>query len=418
MAYAVALPWYVLADHGGVLLLGTTLAAYGIPRTVCIAIGGHASDRWRPWTVMMVADTSRAVAVVALAVVAATGPPSAVMLLPIAVVLGVGEGLFLPGSFSIIPELLPGDKLQAGNALSSSGTQLATFLGPVVGGMMVALLGPAPAFGLDSASFVVSAVTLTLVRLEQRRARAINEEVVATAAQAAPAFADAGTPIRPPSLLQVLRSERVLQVILIINVAANLGSGGESEVALPALAHGPFHAGAVGFGALIAVFGTGALVGTLVAGQISTPRRPAVVASLGFLSEAIFMALVPYAGGVIGAGAALAIFGALNGFSNVMTITAFQRWAPPALLGRLMGLILLTSFGLFPLSVALGAVGVRDLGPGAVFPIAAALVAGAVLFGLSQRAWREFGATMAGQPTQTSLAGVEQPEISAANPPF
>src|ERR1700722_5992598 len=27
--YAVALPWYVLAAHGGVLLLGTALAAYG-----------------------------------------------------------------------------------------------------------------------------------------------------------------------------------------------------------------------------------------------------------------------------------------------------------------------------------------------------------------------------------------------------
>jgi hypothetical protein len=56
----VALPWYVLANHGGPLLLGTVLAAYGIPRTALLAVGGHASDRWRPWTVMMSSDVVRA----------------------------------------------------------------------------------------------------------------------------------------------------------------------------------------------------------------------------------------------------------------------------------------------------------------------------------------------------------------------
>lgn len=71
--YAVALPWYVLAAHGGVLLLGTVLAAYGIPRTALIAVGGYASDRWRPQTVMMATDTARALALAALAAAAWAG---------------------------------------------------------------------------------------------------------------------------------------------------------------------------------------------------------------------------------------------------------------------------------------------------------------------------------------------------------
>src|ERR1700734_4009953 len=123
--YAVALPWYVLAAHGGVLLLGTVLAAYGVPRTALIAVGGYASDRWRPQTVMMATDAVRALAPAALAVAAAGRPARAraVVLVPIAVVIRAGEGLFLPGSFSIIPSLLSGDGLQAGNALASSGTQ-------------------------------------------------------------------------------------------------------------------------------------------------------------------------------------------------------------------------------------------------------------------------------------------------------
>jgi MFS family permease len=98
--YAVALPWYVLAEHGGALLLGTVLVAYGIPRTALVTVGGNASDRWRPWTVMMTTDAARAVA-------ACLGPARAVVLVPIAAVLGAGEGLFMPGSIAIIPALNP-----------------------------------------------------------------------------------------------------------------------------------------------------------------------------------------------------------------------------------------------------------------------------------------------------------------------
>jgi predicted MFS family arabinose efflux permease len=426
MVYAVALPWYVLADHGGVLLLGIVLAAYGIPRTVFIAIGGHASDRWQPWTVMMAADAVRAVVVVALVIVALTGPPSALTLVPIAVVLGVGEGLFLPGSFSIIPTLLPDEDLQAGNALASSGTMLATFVGPALGGVLVALLGSAPAFGLDAVSFVVSALTLAGVRGEKRPQPAegaapagaalapVGQDVVAVAPAA---VLTAATSIRQPTLRQVLVSERVLQIILLINVAANLCAGGESEVGLPALAHGPFHAGAAGYGALIAAFGAGALVGTLVAGQMRSPRRPAVVGSLAFLAEAGFMAAVPFLGGTLGAAAALVAFGALNGFGNVITITAFQRWAPAAMLGRLMGLLLLTSFGVFPISVALAALAVQHFGPAPLFPFAGAALAAAILFGLTQRRWRDFGiAGPMNSPAQADTPVVATPGAGSSSP--
>jgi predicted MFS family arabinose efflux permease len=377
--YAVALPWYVLAAHGGVLLLGTVLAAYGVPRTALIAVGGYASDRWRPQTVMMATDAVRALALAALAVTAATGPARAVVLVPIAVVIGAGEGLFLPGSFSVIPSLLSGDDLQAGNALASSGTQLATLAGPAVGGALVILAGPSLAFGLDALSFVVSAVTLAGLR--PRRP--------SSAAPGAPAETEAAP---APTLRAMLRSERVLQIIVLVNIAANLGLGGMSEVALPALAHGPLHAGASGYGAVLAAFGGGALLGTIAAGQVGRLRRPVIVGSLAFLAEAACMAAAPYLGATVAVAAAMAGLGVMNGFGNVLTITAFQRWAPPAALGRLAGLLTLTSFGVFPISVALAAVLVRQWGPSPFFLLAAASTAAAILAGLSQRAWRDFGA--------------------------
>jgi predicted MFS family arabinose efflux permease len=397
--YAVALPWYVLATHGGTLLLGTVLAAYGIPRTVLLAVGGHASDRWHPWTVMMAADAVRALAVAALAAVALSAPANAAVLLPIAAVVGAGEGLFLPGSFSIIPSLLPDTDLQAGNAVSAAGTQLATLIGPAIGGGLVAVSGPAGAFFVDAASFIISAATLAGVRAGKRRA---PDGGRASASQPGEIRGDPSPPSaegpatqhrRTPALGQLIRSERVLQVILVITLAANLGAGGMGDVALPALAHGPFHAGAAGYGGLIAAIGTGALVGALAAGQSARLRRPAVAASVAFLGEAAFIAMVPYLGSSVAAGAALAVFGGLNGFGLVVVITTIQRWAPPEMLGRLMGLVLLASFATFPVSVFLAGIVVRDFGAAPFFPAAAVILAAAVLAGLTQQTWRKFGTT-------------------------
>jgi predicted MFS family arabinose efflux permease len=196
-----------------------------------------------------------------------------------------------------------------------------------------------------------------------------------------------------PTVLALLRSERILQLSLLITVAANLGSAGMDQVALPSLAHGPLHAGAGGYGGLIAAFGAGALLGTIAAGQVSRARRPAIAGSVAFLAQALFIAVVPYLGGTLPAGAALAAVGVMNGFGNVVMITIFQRWAPPELLGRLTGLLLTTSFGVFPISVALAALVVHGLGPAPFFPMAAVAVAIPLLAGLSQRTWRDFGMT-------------------------
>ncbi len=391
-AYAVALPWYILADHGGAILLGTVLAAYGVPRSVLVAFGGHASDRWRPWNVMMAADVVRAIAVAALAVISATGPAHAVLLVPVAAVLGAGEGMFLPASFAIVPSLLADDQLQAGNALTSSGTQLAALIGPGVGGTVVALVGPAPAFGIDAVSFAVSAATLAALRGRHRpqppTGAGPGAHLAGTAGAAGP---EADSRSQPVTLRRLVSSQRVLQVILIVTIAANLSSGGTSEVALPTLAREGFHVGAGGYGALLAAFGAGALLGTLAAGQARRARRPAMWASAAFLAEAGFLAAVPFSGGVVPAAGALAAYGASNGFGNIVAITAFQRWAPPALLGRLMGLLLLASFGTYPASVLLGGLVVHDLGAPTFFLISAAVLAAAVLAGLTQPTWRSFG---------------------------
>jgi Major Facilitator Superfamily len=405
--YAVALPWLVLSSHGGAILLGAVLACYGVPRTVLIPVGGVLADKVGPRTVMLAADAMRCVLVAALAVLAARHTVSLAALGPLAAFIGAGEGLFIPASFAIMPSLLDGERLTAGNAISTAAVQAGSLLGPALGGALVAATRASTwAFGIDAASFAVSALTLALIPRKPARgsvaARAVEIDGT-TDADADGASADGtstdgtnagGTDTRAAAtgggVLALLKRSRALQVILVVVIAANLAGGGMSDVALPSLAHARF--GAAGYGALLVCFAVGGMIGTLAAAGTGGLRAPVIFASAVFLAESVAIALTPYLGGEAGAAAMLFVSGAANGLGNVTVLTVLQKWTPPALLGRVMSAVMLCAFGSFPLSVAISGVLVRHIGPSLFFPVAAGLLAVAILWGLTQREFREFGA--------------------------
>jgi MFS family permease len=403
--YAVALPWYVLSHHGGAILLGTVLAAYGIPRTCLIMVGGHLSDRLSPWIVMMAADIGRLGLAGGLAALAATQHPEFLTLAPIAFGLGAGEGLFLPASYAIMPKLVADDELQSGNALMSASTQLAVFAGPALGGAVVAALSSAAGFGLDALSFGVSALTLwrLAATVAARSAvRAAHSDASAQSDSHGPG--EAGQEESARRFRTFIRRERVVPLIMAINIVANLGSAGTTEVALPLFAREHLHAGAAGYGALIACLGIGALAGALLAARLDRARRPAVAAGFIFLAQVPLIVCLPLAPGLALAAAMMALWGGLNMWANVTTQTAFQRWAPPDLLGRLSGLLLVTSYGMFPISVALAGFVARRYGPGAFFILAAVALAGTLAWALSQQAFRDFGMRPVAKPSAQSAS--------------
>jgi MFS family permease len=370
--YAIALPWYVLSGHGSAILLGTVLACYGIPRTVLIPVGGVLADRLGHRTTMLIADAARCVLVLLLAALATRHTVSLTALGPIAALMGAGEGLFLPASYAILPSVVDGDQLTAANGYFQALQQAGSLLGPAIGGTVVALASPAPGFAIDSASFAVSAVTLALMK----RARTAPE-------------APADSP--QASVGHLLRTEPVLQILLLIVLTANLALGGLSEVALPSLAHLRF--GASGFGALSACLAAGSLVGALLATRTAGMNRPAPAATIVFATTGVTMALIPFAGGVAGAAVANTLTGLGIGLGNAMLIPRLQAWAPPELIGRVMSLMMLCALGTFPLSVAVTGVFVRHFGPAPFFPVAGICGGMVFLAALCSRQWRAFGAT-------------------------
>jgi MFS family permease len=367
----------VLSLHGSAVLLGGVLACYGIPRAALITVGGSLADRLGPRKLMLCSDTARCLLTVVFAAFAAAHVTSLAALGPVAALLGAGAALFMPASYAILPQLLPQRQLQAGNALYNAAVQGGTLLGPAIGGAIVAAAGPAQAFALDAASYAVSAVSLAMIR----DATGPDERAAGCAA-----------PERI-TVWTLLARERVLQLILAVLVGANFAVTACFEVALPVLSHARF--GADGYGAIMACFGAASLAGTLTAARAGGLSKPAVVSASVFLIAALAVASVPAASGLPGAAAAMFVFGLVAGFGNVIFVTLIQRWAPPAMLGRVMGVVMLGSLGSFPLATAIAGMLAHRLGPSPVFVLSGMLLAAAIIVGLSQRRFRAFGAPSA-----------------------
>ena len=150
------------ADASTLALLVVMQAA---PRAVAGAFGGPLVDRFSRKRLMIVADLVRAAAVLSLLPM---GSPSLVHLYAVAGCLGVFAAIFQPSLQASIPNVVPEHRLVAANALVSVTFQLAVMIGPITGALLVSQFGLAPAFALNAASFLLSAVLVARMRLPHR----------------------------------------------------------------------------------------------------------------------------------------------------------------------------------------------------------------------------------------------------------
>lgn len=402
--YAIAVPWYMLS-HGGAQALGILLFAYGAPRVVTIAIGGALADKFRPRRVMLVADAVRTVLTAVFAAMIVLYNPQLWQLSVVSAGLGLFSGLFLPASSTMVPDILPDEQLQAGNSLSATSMQLASLVGPAAGGLIVAFFAPWIGLAVDAATFFVSAATLLAMRMPGRHKptgeadaspleSAFAPEVAAIEAAvsempggqaASPESPQVLTDDEPRTFWQLLSKSQLLRSVLLVSIISNLALGGLVEVVFPKLIKTTFHGSATDYGVVLATFAVGALVGGLGSGLLGRLPFRGVFLGILWFGQAVTIGMIPYAGGIVGAGVMLALMGLFNGSSNVFAITAIQQRMPRALLGRVMSALMLTSLGFAPLSYVAAGFLVPVYGPVVLFPASGVLMAAGVVFALSQR---------------------------------
>jgi len=154
----VALSILVFDRTGSAGLSALTYALTLLPDVISGPLLGGLADRYPRRRIMVVCDAARAVLVAAMAI---PGVPLWVLCV-LLVAVQMFAGPFQSARSAFLAMMLSGDTYRAAVGLSTVTTQAAQLVGFVLGGTIVATLGPSRALGLNALSFAVSAVLLRL----------------------------------------------------------------------------------------------------------------------------------------------------------------------------------------------------------------------------------------------------------------
>ncbi len=358
--YLIALPWLVLQITGSALALGTITALAAIPRAVFMLVGGAFVDRYSPRSVMMISNAARMVLVALMSALVLTDHIGIEMLYVFALAFGVADAFYFPAQTAIVPQVLPRDQLQAGNSFVQGTAQLSIFLGPVLAGGLIAMLGKAAAgsapdmrgiaisFAMDALSFIASLLSLILMRIP----------TVTKQAGTKPA-------VEQQSVIESIKegfayvwSQAILRVFFLLIVATNFLVMGPVTVGVPVLADTRLASGVAAFGIIMSAFGAGSLLGIILCGALPAPKPEhlgtVILLVISFLG--IGVALMSLFTSIAVIGVIALLVGATAGYQRMTLLTWLQKRIPQELMGRVMSLLFFCAIGLAPVSNALAGV--------------------------------------------------------------
>jgi MFS family permease len=364
--WAVVMVYTVIDAGGGPVDLSLVAAANAVGLLVCAIPGGIAADRIPRRLLLRVVELLNLVAITSVAAAGVLGAVTIPHLAIVAFVLGAGAGFFFPAYSAILPRILPPAQLLAANGLEGAiRPALQQAAGPAAAGMIVAaVLAPAHAAWGVVAAHALALVLLMFVRPEPPVAEGEEHEPAAGVRGVLHDLREAvAFTVRTPWLLWTLLFATGWVLVFL----------GPEEVLLPFLTRERIGEDPRLFGFLLAIYGIGGVLGSIVVSSMKLPRRYLTV-MIGVWS----VSTLPFA--VVGVTheywvMALCLFLVGFGFSygNVIWGTLLQRRVPRRMLGRISSLDFFVSLALMPLSMALA-------GPLAeVVPIEAIFIAAGVI---------------------------------------
>lgn len=356
----VALVVLVFRLTGSGLGVATTVAFEVAPIVLLGPVAGIVADRYPRRTVMVLADLLRASLVALLAV--AHGEVA----LAYAVAFGVSIGtlLFNPAASSLVPDLVGDDELVDANSALWTIAVVAQILLAPLAGALIAWAGVGAAFGLNAASYLISA--LLLHRLEVARRPA--------------ALTVAGwTAVRDG--LSTVRRSPLLSRLALVQVLASLSAGATSGL-LVVLAGDWLGVGPSGFGALLACIGAGAALGPLLLRRHIRPADKRWLFGPYALRGGVDVALATISSPVV-AGAALSTYGVGTSTGMIAYQSTLQTVVPPEVRGRAFALYDVLWNAARLVSLGLGGLLADQLSIRAVYLVSAGLLMVAAAIGLT-----------------------------------
>jgi MFS family permease len=329
----IALAFAVLEIDGSASDIGVVLASRNLPLVACLLLGGVVADRVSRRAIMVSADLARLVAQGLLAALVIAGEAEIWTLALLSGLSGAAGGFFNPASTGLLPAIVPLERLQQANGVRATAMSAGEIGGPVLAGALVAAVGAGWALAVDAATFAVSALLLTGVRIPPRAERAATGFV---------------TDLRDG--WQTFRSMTWVWTFVLWAAVANV-TWGAWGVLGPVLADRDLGGAAV-WGAIQGALGVGALLGALGAIR-QMPRRPVFAAALTAFVQVPALALLAAGAPAVPVAAGALVFGIGMMFGNTVWEAAVQRHVPEESLSRVSAYDWFGSLAFAPLGLVI-----------------------------------------------------------------
>jgi MFS family permease len=178
-----ALPLLTYKLTGSAINLAISTAAAFLPYLLFGLVIGAWVDRLDRKRVMITVDILQALVIATIPLADAFGMLSVYWIYAVAFITSTLTIAFQASEFAAIPNLVGQDDLVAANGRIQASYSAATVIGPVLAGTLVAFIPLSELMLIDSLSFVLSAITLSLIKIRfnsesQKRETKISEDVI------------------------------------------------------------------------------------------------------------------------------------------------------------------------------------------------------------------------------------------------
>jgi MFS family permease len=371
----LALPLLVYELTGSAFQLASAYIFQFLPWLLFGLLGGVLVDRWDRRVTIIVVETVRAAAFLAVGIAFALNRDLLTVEMIYALIFMESslQNFFNPARLALMPNLVRDEDLRAANSLMEVSRHIGFLIAPSAGVVLADYVGSSTIILADGVTFLISGVTVFFIKWRQpkrmlEQAAGWRDRVVLVARETREG-------------ISVILNVRILQVTILLGFVLNLVVA-PIQTLLPLYVFDVKHQSLAYFGLLAAMFVTGLLLGSLGAPSVSQRMGLGRMTIASVLTLGATICIAAYLPTLIVPGAALIIAGIAIGLLNVSQVNMLQTSTTDEERGRVSAAYYSATLGVRTVGYFLAGVLVAPLGVQPLFVVFGVLVlaVGAVLY--------------------------------------
>jgi len=358
------LGWVIYDLTGSAALLGAILGVRAVPMLLLAPVSGLVADRFDRRRALALSQIAPAVMTLSLAVLLALNAVEVWHLFAFTLIASSGMVFERTLRNTLVFDVVPREEAANAIALNTIAFSISRTLGPAIGGILIAAIGPAWNFAIQGVTYVGVAASVLMITVRHRHAGHKRKPAWQAMYEG----------------LHFAATDPIARMMLIVGLIPPLLLIPSFSALMPIFAADIFQVGPQGLGLLLSAVGVGGIVGGVIAAAASRYDR---VGRLQMVSLLVFTACVigfAVSPNMATALVFLTVIGVVEMTAASSTHSTLQMRAPENMRGQVTSLL-----PMFPACIAIGsfAAGLGTQFLGVQTQVIATALLAAVVFGLA-----------------------------------